>query len=120
MNEENKESLSAEKLLERSLKIIERLEDETEVSIRSQKRALAQDREIMLELTKRQKAFELHVLSRLQSYHEDIQKVVKLNEMVDETLCNVLLAIRQNEYLQAWYPAQNGQAEQKVVGKYVR
>jgi hypothetical protein len=31
---------------------------------------------------------------------------------------NVLLAIRQNEYLQAWYPAQQGYPEMKVVGSH--
>ena len=33
-----------------------------------------------------------------------LESVKKTNENVDETLCKVLLAIRQNEYLQAWYP----------------
>lgn len=33
-----------------------------------------------------------------------MKKVIYTNECVDQTLCNVLLAIRQNEYLQAWYP----------------
>lgn len=33
-----------------------------------------------------------------------LKKVVHTNENVDSTLCNVLLAIRQNEYLEAWYP----------------
>ncbi len=48
-----------------------------------------------------------------------LEKITKTNENVEEALCNVLLAIRQNEYLQAWYPAQNGIPEQRVVGKYV-
>lgn len=42
--------------------------------------------------------------------NSDTRKIVEegrvLNENVDATLCNVLLAIRQNEYLQAWYPEQ--------------
>ena len=37
---------------------------------------------------------------------------------VDESLGNVLLAIRQNEYLQAWHPAQHGFPEMKVAGKH--
>jgi len=36
----------------------------------------------------------------------------------EETLRNVLVAIRQNEYLQAWYPAQRGYPEMKVIGKH--
>ena len=35
---------------------------------------------------------------------ETLFTVKTTNENVDATLCNVLLAIRQNEYLQAWYP----------------
>lgn len=55
----------------------------------------------------------------LREYVGVLESVKKTNETVEETLLNVLLAIRQNEYLQAWYPAQNGRPEQKVVGKYV-
>lgn len=33
-----------------------------------------------------------------------LQKTMDLHENVDRTLCKVLLAISQNEYLQAWYP----------------
>lgn len=49
------------------------------------------------------------------------QYLKKSNELlgfVDETLSNVLLAIRQNEYLQAWYPAQQGETEKKVIGRW--
>ena len=35
---------------------------------------------------------------------ETLEAVKKTNEEVDSTLCKVLLAIRQNEYLQAWHP----------------
>lgn len=47
-----------------------------------------------------------------------LSKIAYTNENVEETLCNVLLAIRQCEFLKAWYPAQQGQKEQYVVGKY--
>jgi hypothetical protein len=33
-----------------------------------------------------------------------LENILEVNKCVDETLCKVLLAIRQNEYLQAWYP----------------
>jgi hypothetical protein len=33
-----------------------------------------------------------------------LEKILSVNQMVEETLCKVLLAINQNEYLQAWYP----------------
>lgn len=45
-----------------------------------------------------------------------LKEISRINGNVDETLGNVLLAIRQNEYLQAYYPAQNGFPELKVVG----
>jgi len=45
-----------------------------------------------------------------------LNKILDTNKITEETLCNVLLAVRQNEYLQAWYPAQHGFPEQKVVG----
>lgn len=58
--------------------------------------------------------------STMRVYLTVLESVKKTNETVDETLCNVLLAIRQNEYLQAWYPAQGKEPEKKVVGKYTR
>lgn len=51
--------------------------------------------------------------------HEKYLKSLKAsNENVEETLANVLMAIKQNEYLQAWYPAQHGYPDMKVTGKH--
>lgn len=36
----------------------------------------------------------------------------------EDALLNVLLAIRQNEYLQAYYPAQKGHPEMRVTGTH--
>lgn len=58
------------------------------------------------------------LLAMIQTQQKLFLKIVDLNEMVDETLSNALLAIRQNEYLQAWYPEQQGHPQQKVVGKW--
>ena len=33
-----------------------------------------------------------------------LEQILSVNQTVEETLCKVLLAIRQNEYLQDWYP----------------
>jgi len=49
---------------------------------------------------------------------EYLKSLEKSNENVNETLLNVLLAIRQNEYLQAWYPEQHGFPEMKVSGTH--
>ena len=42
----------------------------------------------------------------------------KMTTSADDTLCNVLLAIRQNEYLQAYYPEQHGYPEMKLSGTH--
>lgn len=55
---------------------------------------------------------------KIDGFDKSMKKVIKTNEVVDETMCNVLLAIKQNEYLHAWYPPQQGQPEQKVAGLY--
>jgi 2-hydroxy-3-keto-5-methylthiopentenyl-1-phosphate phosphatase len=52
------------------------------------------------------------------SFKEFLDRILKSHHNLDETVCNVLLAIRQNEYLQAYYPAQHGYNEMKVTGKH--
>ena len=51
-------------------------------------------------------------------YRTTLDKMQETNQTAEETLCNVLLAIRQNEYLQAWYPEQAGYPEMKIVGRH--
>ena len=48
----------------------------------------------------------------------ELNKIMEVNKNVEEYIANLLLAINQNEYLQAWYPAQKGYPEMKVVGKH--
>lgn len=52
------------------------------------------------------------------SHKEFLDSILRSNQNLDETVCNVLLAIRQNEYLQAYYPPQHGFHEMKVTGKH--
>jgi hypothetical protein len=85
----------------------------------SQRDLMRKAREILLDMTRKEKRLLTKVESVLRNHERLLEKMLEVNRSVDETLCNVLLAIRQNEYLQAWYPAQQGQPEQKVVGKYV-
>src|SRR5271154_3893139 len=47
-----------------------------------------------------------------------IKRLTQICSNAEETLTNVLVAIRQNEYLQAWHPAQSGYPEMRVVGKH--
>lgn len=58
------------------------------------------------------------IQKRVHDYQKLMEKVIETNANVNESICNVLLAIRQNEYLQAWYPPQKGYPEMKVVGKH--
>lgn len=55
---------------------------------------------------------------KFEIYNKKLDQVEALFETTEITLSNVLLAIKQNEYLQAWYPEQNGYKEMKVVGKH--
>ena len=56
------------------------------------------------------------VLETVKQHQKSLDAMKKACDTTDETLCNVLLAIRQNEYLQAWYPATKGYQEMKVTG----
>lgn len=48
---------------------------------------------------------EMVAMKRETSDHRSfLEKILEVNRCVDETLCKVLLAIRQNEYLKEWYP----------------
>lgn len=58
------------------------------------------------------------IIGIIDQYDKNIKKSQQIIETAEQTLCNVLLAIRQNEYLHAWYPAQGGEPEQKVVGRH--
>lgn len=55
---------------------------------------------------------------KLQEHDKILMQIKECNENAEQTLLNVLLAIRQNEYLQAWYPAQKGIPEMKITGKH--
>lgn len=55
---------------------------------------------------------------KVNHYTAEAKKLRQINEDIEETLTNVLLAIRQNEYLQAWYPSQGGYPEMKVTGNH--
>lgn len=37
-----------------------------------------------------------------------LEQIMKVHEEIQATICNVMLAIKQNSYLQAWYPEQQG------------
>lgn len=96
-----------------------RSEKERKLMLAAQRGVLKKARAILAAMHKK----ELKTLQRLDQRFQDqssvLENFLNVAKNCDETLCNVLLAIRQNEYLQAYYPAQNGQKDQMVVGKYV-
>lgn len=55
---------------------------------------------------------------KFKEQEEMLATTKKVAEASEDTLLNVLLAIRQNEYLQAWYPPQHGFPEMKVAGSH--
>ena len=59
---------------------------------------------------------EIHTI--LASYSDFFKEHQRLISNADETLGSVLLAIRQNEYLQAYYPEQNGFKAGKFIGQH--
>ena len=72
----------------------------------------------MYKLTREYAKTKAMVLERLSKQNSYLNTLEKSNANVEETLINVLLAIRQNEYLQAWYPAQKGYDEMNVSGRH--
>jgi len=60
----------------------------------------------------------LELMTQMKAHNEFLRKLTEINANVEDTLMNVLLAIRQNEYLQAHYPAQCGAKEMMVVGTH--
>ncbi len=54
--------------------------------------------------------------SCIAQHKEFLEEITEANQSAEEILGNVLLAIRQNEYLQAWHPPQGGFPEMKVTG----
>ena len=58
----------------------------------------------------------VHLNHELKNHTDQLTEITRINCNVDETLGNTLLAIRQNQFLQAYYPAQHGFSEMHVTG----
>lgn len=70
------------------------------------------------EITKENQESILLIKKEISSYETKIREMAEIMTNVDETLGNVFLAIRQNEYLQAYYPEQLGYPTMKVAGTH--
>lgn len=58
------------------------------------------------------------IFKKTMSYEKLLKKTISTNKTVEETLLHVYTAIRQNEYLQAKYPTQDGKGKRYVGGRY--
>lgn len=85
----------------------------------SQRKVLQKARGILKEMSDKERKLMGKIQEKMDKQHKTLIECLQVMQTADETLCNVLLAIRQNEFLQAYYPAQNGQPAQRVTGKYV-
>ena len=75
-------------------------------------------RNCVLALVKKNNNMLTEMHRRVHDHEKLLKRIAYTNECVDESLCNVLMAIRQNEYLHAWYPAQKGHKEANIVGMH--
>ncbi len=106
-------------LMRRVSAAINRSDKDRQMVHQSQRGVLQKARFILKEMARKEEKILKKIDTALKCHEAVLERILQVNQNAEETLCNVLLAIRQNEYLQAWYPAQQGQPEQKVVGKYV-
>jgi hypothetical protein len=88
----------------------ERTKAETE---KMQKKLLQRAHHILLLAGRKKERYLQKLEERLQAYEETLGRILEVNQTVEQTLCKVLLAIRQNEYLQAWYPSKENSVVEK-------
>lgn len=75
--------------------------------------------EMEMRLIKQENTALVTLLNRKFSEQKQVlSKTLKVAEATEDTLLNVLLAIRQKEYLHAWYPEQGEVPEMNVVGRH--
>lgn len=58
------------------------------------------------------------ILKTFRAHEDTLNNMLKKMDSMDEMMGLVLVAIRQNEYLQAYYPEQHGFPAGKYVGKH--
>ncbi len=89
--------------------------------IQDHKKIAREVRDLLTRICSIFKKYDSHFIEckkSLKSQEAYLRENNKLNQMVDESLSNLLLAINQNEYLKAWYPEQLGYPAMKVVGRH--
>lgn len=58
------------------------------------------------------------IIEKIDQNCATLRKTQEILERTEDTVCNMLLAIRQNQFLQAYYPAQKDLPEMYVTGSY--
>lgn len=92
--------------------------DELKKELASVRREFETMRSNLVKITKSLNELVMGYNKTVSSQDALLKDIKSTNENVEDTLLNVLAAIRQNEYLQAWYPAQKGYPEMKVTGTH--
>lgn len=101
-------------LLDSSFQLNEKLEILVEKTIR-----LHEKMEHQMRQTNKQMSMLLSMVTeKFKNQNDSISKYASIAASTEDALLNVLLAIKQNEYLQAYYPEQLGYQAMKVVGSH--
>lgn len=96
----------------------DKLAEENRVALREAKKLFKQSFKELKLAIKKNASVANYIHGSLIKYEKTLKEIKSTNENVEETLANVLLAIRQNEYLQAWHPEQHEFPAMKVTGKH--
>jgi hypothetical protein len=118
---DSREATNAEVLflLRKVNAFIELAEREKRLVAKSQRTTLQKARAILAAMGKKEERLLDRINATLKEHEGILDRMLKVNQNLDETLCNLLLAIRQQEFLHAWYPPQKGEPEKQVIGKYL-
>lgn len=79
---------------------------------------LHEHREILRQSSAINAKFSLRANQTLEECLDTLKDICKLNEEIEATMCNIMLAIKQNSFLQAWYPEQQGIKEGHFAGPH--
>ena len=99
-------------------KIADKMHEDNKVMLREFKKFFKETLTTLKGSIKKNASVANYIHGSLLKYEKSLKALKDTNENVEETLGNVLLAIRQNEYLKAWHPAQHEYPEMKVTGKH--
>ena len=97
---------------------LDKLRKETQDLLSDMRRAIAKINADVVRLLRENNEVVKNCLATAKATATQTKNYKSTMENVEDTLLNVLVAIRQNEYLQAWYPPQKGHPAMKVIGTH--